>query len=629
MTKKTLNKDELHLSPNLGEQTSGHQVDYRSYTGNKGMDDYNPWITKLNKHKGKPGETASELEVGLSEVARLFIKRGLTPLAKLVVDKTETYGVASENYSKQIKELMYADKQLINVKHEDFSKINYDNIDPKYIIKKQNEDIETNYKQAVQGFQFLDKMPQGFFTKVMADYRAGKIDVDMESLASILTSSYTLEEDDLHKGNVGFYITVDKNNKCQYTFFKIDHDLMLTDSIMSKKDMRIANINYNKNSFRMTVADMERFPDLKDSGNHYWPTIHKYLVKGDKAYTDKKEREAFASLNTVPEFQRYKWKHFLKHSLMPSNLIDNSLKSALDDKQLDKTNMIKTALVERLSELKLNLINSSQFREYLSKYGAEDFAEIQKDIEKYLIDIDCKNEVVRSEILTSMTEELSNIRGACLDMKKFGEISIRNSIKLKAYEFNEHSNKKISQDDVNFVKNKFFDSNAEGRIYYHSVLKHFQSNGCEDEQLKSIIKAQQASYKVTIKTYDDFIKQANQISTSGLPLKQQKVELLDVLKNSSMKKEDFIRIKNELKQSEPVEKSLKFVNQLQSDFWLIRKIRGTYGKTTTASAMIDEIDKRVGANLFNRFKAAFVSAKEEVNDKEEQQHAQNSNVIVR
>lgn len=52
-------------------------------------------------------------------------------------------------------------------------------------------------------------------------------------------------------------------------------------------------------------------------------------------------------------------------------------------------------------------------------------------------------------------------------------------------------------------------------------------------------------------------------------------------------------LRNKLGNTAPKEASLKFINQLRSDLWLIRDIRGTYGTTATSSMMIKEIDRQL------------------------------------
>ena len=54
-------------------------------------------------------------------------------------------------------------------------------------------------------------------------------------------------------------------------------------------------------------------------------------------------------------------------------------------------------------------------------------------------------------------------------------------------------------------------------------------------------------------------------------------------------------LRNKLGNTAPKEASLKFINQLRSDLWLIRDIRGTYGTTATSSMMIKEIDRQLRA----------------------------------
>ena len=313
------------MKESLGPKTSGHEVDFGTFTTEE--ETYTPWITKLNKHEGKKGVEASVLEVAFSEVALLFIKPGLTPPAKLVVSGPENNqkvtGVASENFNVQIRRQMDAGATCYSFdsatwqfksipKEIDKTKIpqERENLSSRAPLSEpiNDEAMEKRMQldEAKKGVHFLDKMPPSFFPSLMEKHKNGLAVVDMESLASILTASYALEEDDLHKGNIGFYVTdveVDGEIKKKFTFFKIDHDLMFTDSIMSQKDMRFANVFYNKDSFKISTRDLDGFPDLRDSGNHYWPTKKRLMVAGDKAYKNKEERDAFAGLKNDDAFK--------------------------------------------------------------------------------------------------------------------------------------------------------------------------------------------------------------------------------------------------------------------------------------------------------------------------------------
>lgn len=69
-------------------------------------------------------------------------------------------------------------------------------------------------------YYFLDKLPQGFFASLLRAEQDNVFSIDYASLAQILAASYTLEEDDLHKGNFGLYF-IEKEGKPHAVFLKL------------------------------------------------------------------------------------------------------------------------------------------------------------------------------------------------------------------------------------------------------------------------------------------------------------------------------------------------------------------------------------------------------------------------
>jgi hypothetical protein len=77
-------------------------------------------------------------------------------------------------------------------------------------------------------------------------------------------------------------------------------------------------------------------------------------------------------------------------------------------------------------------------------------------------------------------------------------------------------------------------------------------------------------------------------------LKQDKMCALELLKNANLSPEDLQKLKVELQKNEPGA-PLKFMKELRSQLWLIKKIRGAYGETTTSKMMNDIIDSKISA----------------------------------
>ena len=643
---RALQKNQLHLDPPVGNaKSSGHTVDPRAFTFIENR--YRPWVFKHNKHKGQNGSDTSILEVAFSEVASLFIRPGLTPPANIVRDEAEqVMGVASEGFHVQIQNKISEGVKCYSFNPDplvwtypslsDASKakeiVDFDHRLPNTDSAEERLLLEemTALQKAKLGVHFLDGMPPDFFHTLMAKHQTGEIIIDMDSLASILTVSYVLEEDDLHKGNIGFYVTdmtdAHDNTKKKFTFFKIDHDLMFMDSIMAPIDMRSANMFYNENSFKMTPRDLDGFPDLQDSGNHYWPTKRRTMVKGTKAYGNAGERQAFKDLQSNPDFIKAKWRYFFKYSVMPMELIVQSLTIHLDEERdIDKINLIKNSVSTRLAQLKQTLLASKGFMPYFREDGESAIAEIQKEIQVYMTTADI-SETEQDNILSKIRSTYRQLD----DIATNDYSSLKKAMILDCYIFSATSEPSV--DDLHWAKAQFTHykttDDRPNAFKYACILVHLTDRYetlPEKEDVKNIstciaYKNECASYKnkylkpEQITTFAQFIDAANKIRDCDLPLKKQKNELLAVLKNASLGVDELLHLKleldtkiqddpalgyakkflrNKLGNTAPKEASLKFINQLRSDLWLIRDIRGTYGTTATSSMMIKEIDRQL------------------------------------
>lgn len=640
MPRKALNKDKLHMKSKLGPKKSGHDVDFGTYTSEG--NEFIPWVTKLNKHPGKKGEEASILEVAFSEVALLFIKPGLTPRAKLVVEgegnEQKVVGVASENFNLQIKKKIDREEACYKLDLEDgkfdFKLINLASAPTdlgtmeatsKKLAERDgvtgaDKRASAMLHEAEKGVHFLVHMPPNLFPKLLEKHKSGDIVIDMESLASVLTASYVLQEDDLHKGNIGFYITDvldnqgNRTDKQKFTFFKIDHDLMFMGDIMSQKDVRFANILYDKDSFKITARDLNTFPDLHDSGNHYWPTQKRFMVKGDKAYT-RAEGKAFAALKDNPDFKIGKWQSFLKSAVMPVDLVGKALTAHLDEQEdADKIHMVKNSIWSRIGQLKQALVESPDFRDYMVKHGEKAFTTIKEEIKHYIKSSKI-DENEGNKLLAQVEENFNTLSGYCKNYEKNKELSsIQKQIMFDNYEFSKVDKDKVKIEDIELAFEKFsnFQQNkevAQAFKFACITLDLIQKSGNENfskeaETLKQFKKDYLNSNGIT--TLEEFKEAADKIKSANLPLKQQKNEILAVLKEANLSRADLKELKRELQKKEPESPSLKFINQLRSESWFIRKCRGTFGKTSTSSMMIQEIDAKINLSAENKqFKEHF------------------------
>jgi hypothetical protein len=324
-------------------------------------------IFKKNKYdKAK----FSRLEVAFSQLARLFLAKDLTAHQKLVVnDSNEVVGLVTEH-------LCYVIGQKEGLNQSFFT--------------LDNPQINCNYtRQHVEEvekipYYFFDKLPQGFFAQLLKAESEQALSIDYASLASILASSYTLEEDDLHKGNFGFYL-IENEGKPRVVFFKIDHDLMFADSIMSFNAARISHLMHGSHAFDISAEDLLCFPCLKNSTNSYWPTKIGYLSTpwDNKGYHNSKEVEAFSLLAEVPEFKKAKWMAFYKHILLPAELIECSLKESLDENSAHERAQIALmvqATVARQARLKSMLFSIKEFRDFVGDLTRNEHESLLKEV---------------------------------------------------------------------------------------------------------------------------------------------------------------------------------------------------------------------------------------------------------
>ena len=191
-------------------------------------------IPIIYKESKKANPELTRFEVAFGELARLFLAPNLTPPQVLVKnEKNEIIGLACEHISHTIARRHILPNVFYQLQQEHgrqrFSEV--DSHDPSEIP-----------------YYFLSEFPKGFFNTLSSAAKGGRICLDMASLAHVLTTSYTLEEDDLHKGNFGFYV-VQKQSKPHVVFFKIDHDMMLADSVMSHCHTRWINWFHGAGAF--------------------------------------------------------------------------------------------------------------------------------------------------------------------------------------------------------------------------------------------------------------------------------------------------------------------------------------------------------------------------------------------
>ncbi len=565
----------VQLNIGSGSHVTAHETFHDYYYDNA------PVVIKMNRRISN-SKMAAIFEVGFGAIAKLFIKPGLTPTQHIMLKNGEVRGVVSRNMSYELDRLrshrvVYKLKQALNQNLALFT-------------NDQGAAINTPWQPLVAGdsaklgLVFLNETPQIFFDELLRMHQQKIITIDMDSLASIFTAAYVLEEDDLHKGNFGFYAT-HVAGQIVVTFFKIDHDLMFNDSIMSRQHLRLANIAYNGDSFKITRRDILQFPDLQDSGNHYWPTKWRFITDGSsKTYYRREELDAFATLKKDADFNNAKWYYFLKIIVMPREFVLAAVTYHLDPVE-DATEiaMIQTALDERLAKLRQTLLSIKSFRMYLLQQAPAIIDGLAAEIDASMEDVDYS---VGTGLITDAFQNLT----AAAQLKN----PLCRSVLLGDYAFTERLGS-IGR-AIAIAEKEFYQAQSigdESRAFKYACIIVDLAAKEKKRSLQPIYQTcldTALDFKKTyletdvLVTFEDFQLQILKIREAGLPLKQQKREVLALLTGSQLSPYTFALVQAAIQCDAP-NSPLKFVRQLRSSLWIVRQFRGMYGWTDTVHQM--------------------------------------------
>lgn len=330
-----LQESEFDIPAGAQDNRSAHTVVPNVCLRNNAARAGEHFFIKYNKHGNK---TASILEAGFSAIASSCILPGLTPPMTLLCDANqEITGVVSRNVRE--------------------------------IVSAGIEDAPT--------LHFLSELPKGHLGALLQNHTEHPDkEIDWDALASVLCASYFLEEDDLHRSNIGYFVK-QHHEKMRLGFFKIDHDLCFSDSIMSRHAVRFWNLRHNSHSFDITRTDLEHFPDVRNYGTHYWPTRYSLLAKpcDPKIYDNFSDIAAFAGLARNPEFIKAKWRQFYRLILIPEAVFAASLARTLnttDPEQKAYFDQILSATLAKQQALAACLFSIESFRDWLQEGVFED-----------------------------------------------------------------------------------------------------------------------------------------------------------------------------------------------------------------------------------------------------------------
>ena len=260
------------------------------------------------------------------------------------------------------------------------------------------EDFIKNYvkeENSLQGKKacFFSKLNEKFFTEIIQK-KSQQYEVDHDSLAEVLTGSYLLEEDDLHKDNIGIYFEkIDDNDlKFKIKFFKIDHDLMFTESVLSHNGVgRLEKkLAFKRNFFTIHPDDLLKFPNVRHTDQHHIVNRTRFIKRNlhktkNKSYT-LIENYAFISLKDNADFKKAKWEHWVRQAYFSTDNIKKILEDTTSIEELteETKNMMEQAKMETLRAavnrkrlLKLHLLSSPKIKAEILKLN--EFKEIKKD----------------------------------------------------------------------------------------------------------------------------------------------------------------------------------------------------------------------------------------------------------
>ncbi|KTD74709.1 Dot/Icm T4SS effector AnkK/LegA5 [Legionella waltersii] len=565
-------------------------------------------------------------EAAFSELARMLMPKSITPRHFLVqkAARGPITGVISQDIGSIINE------------RDSIESTQFLAVDPitgtfKEVAITENSDIP---------YVFFHKLPHGYFYTLMRLREEGVVSIDMDSLASVLAVKYKLEEDDLHKGNFGFYVIKRVGKPPLIKFFTIDHDMLLANSVTSFIHFRLPNFSYTDTSFNITPEDLIRFPDLHDSKNHYWPTRKRLLVMtGDpKVYTNSEEMEAFKRLNTDPEFNHAKWKRFLKGILATDEMTRAALSLHLNKrnpKDLAKIQLISHAMNERIMQLRANLLSIPEFRNYInSGQGKADILDMIREFEEYITDVqdhfdldpEQTKEGFQNELLDGI-KELAKISSHSCDPDdkravKDGDTPLHIAIRIGQYRFEESEkayskywsipnseNKTAIEVAMDMAETCDAHCNRDvPALDPFAVIQDLLNRGAQrTPELDRLLERKGINidtyffnskyYDEPVETYDDLKEIIAAIGNdSNLSLKTKKTIVIDVVRKNlnQLSSDDCARLRAELNGTSEtsIAPEFLFISQLRSSLWIIRWIRGVYGMSSTRYELNSILDNR-------------------------------------
>lgn len=192
----------------------------------------------------------------------------------------------------------------------------------------------------------------------------------------ICALSYFLEEDDLHKGNIG----ISDGN-----VVRIDFD-MSAFSVVGRPELRgpRSSVDFRRleETFTITAKDIEHFPELLDAKPCYFPGIF-HMASSANGYTTD-EVKKLKALQKDPRFVRRAYLLFLKIILMPDAIFSNLLSAHVGDaKRVLEFSEHFIRRKQDLRDLLLQKNELSKFKNFLETLSSEEIRSIFCDINEH------------------------------------------------------------------------------------------------------------------------------------------------------------------------------------------------------------------------------------------------------
>jgi hypothetical protein len=595
--------DEINLNIDLKKPSLSHG--HENYLAAVHTPTNKKIIYKKNKH-GNP--SLSRMEVSFGRLANLFLSPNLSSPPHLVV-KNKNVKKQSNITGIAIEHLCYSIEEKEGLKK------------PFYSLNPETNWSIGNAKKVKDETQipiyFLNQLPSGYFAQLMENEKNKKLSIDYKSLASILTTSYTLEEDDLHKGNFGFYV-VKKNGKPHVVFFKIDHDLMFMDSIMSFQGFRMRHLFDNINAFNIIGEDLALFPNIKFSANYHWPTRFRYFWKfgANREYNSFQDNLAFANLANKPEFIKAKWSSFYKHILTPPELIHNTLDDSPNPNDSEKAHaaLLTQATVSRLAALRAVLFSIKEFREFVINLSDREKRAILREIvpKNHPLEKHINKSFEDFYYLCTAPEGFEEKDTPMHTAIKLGEYRYRDTMRMFGTFINTKNDSGKTPLDSAVERKSVLNPNGDIRKDNQLMMQHLLNHGAQTKRsnLTILEKEQIAQYRYPIpylkkinakQSYLEFKEVLRDIGEDHhFCLKHKKNLAVECINHWIQIRKNNPDFRQELKQlykdvngisRETTHAPIKYLCQLRSRLWVIRQIRGLYGSTFTQSEINKQIKK--------------------------------------